>query len=69
MIRPFLADIKVQIKDILGVDVPFSPLHFLLHIPPLPVSHYECDQAFTPSVLEASSYPKPRGMDTKGVGD
>lgn len=38
VIRPFWRDINAQNKHILGLDVPFSPLHFLLHIPPLPVS-------------------------------
>lgn len=34
-------DIKAQIKEILGLGIPFSPLHFIFHITPIPVSQFK----------------------------
>lgn len=34
--RPYWEDIKSQIKEITGIDIPLSAIHFLLHIPPMP---------------------------------
>lgn len=39
-IRLFWEEIKTQIQDILGIDIPFFLLHFLFHISPMPVSQY-----------------------------
>lgn len=41
VIRPFWLDISTQIRDIMGLDVPLSLIHFLFHIPPMPVRQYK----------------------------
>lgn len=40
-IVPFWTDIKDQIKVITGIEVPLSPMHFLLHIPPISLKQYK----------------------------
>lgn len=52
MIRPYWEDIRSQIKDIMGLDVPLSPVHFLLHVPPMPVSLYK--KSVLPHLLNAA---------------
>lgn len=37
---PYWQDIRAQIKVILDIEMPDSPLEFLLHVPTIPLSHY-----------------------------
>lgn len=52
VIRPFWVDIRSQIKDILGLDIPLSPVHFDLHIPPMPIS--QSKKSVLPYLLNAA---------------
>lgn len=40
LIQPYLADIRALIREILDLDIPLSPTHFLLHVPQMPISRY-----------------------------
>lgn len=51
VIRLYWEDIKSQIKEIMGIDIPLSPVHFLLHIPPTPMSQYK--KSVLPHLLNA----------------
>lgn len=49
---PFWKDVKEQVKEILGLDIPCYPGHFLLYIPPMPLSHYK--KSALPHLLNAA---------------
>lgn len=52
MVRPYWEDIKSQIKDIMDLDIPLSPIHYLLHIPPMPITQYK--KSILPHLLNAA---------------
>lgn len=52
VICPLWSDIKDQINVVLDVDIPLSPVHFLLHIRTLLHSHYK--QSALPHLLKAA---------------
>lgn len=52
IIKPFWEDIKEQIKTILGLEVPFSPEHFILHIPASSLRQYK--KSVLPHLLNAA---------------
>lgn len=51
-LRPFWLDVRAQIKAILDVDLPDSPLEFLLHVPSTPLSQYR--KSILPHLLNAA---------------
>lgn len=57
-ISPFWSDINDQIKAVLDVDIRLSPIvHFLLHIPTLPLGHYK--QSALQHLLNVAKRPIP----------
>lgn len=52
VIKAYWVDIKAWIAQIFGINLPFSPLHFLLHAPALPLSHYK--RSTIPYLLNAA---------------
>lgn len=50
-IVPFCKDIRDQIKEVLGLNIPFSPVHFLLHVPPVPIRLFK--KSVLPHLLNA----------------
>lgn len=52
MIRSFWMEVQTTIKNALQIEIPFSPEHFLLHLPTLPLSHYK--KSALPHLLNAA---------------
>ena len=52
LVRPFWEDIRDQIKVVTGVEIPFSPKHFLLHVPTIPIQQYK--KCMLPHLLNAA---------------
>lgn len=51
-IQVFWKAVKAQITEILDIDIPLSPVHFLLHVPTVPLSQYK--QCTLPHLLNAA---------------
>lgn len=52
VIRSFWMEVQTTIKNALQIEIPFSPEHFLLHLPTLPLSHYK--KSALPHLLNAA---------------
>lgn len=65
MIVPFWTDIRARIKEILSLDIPYSSIHSLLHIPSVPVSQYK--KSMLPHLLNALKRSLPNNWKTAQI--
>lgn len=54
LVKPFWEDVRDQNKIVTGIEVPSSPKHFPLHVPPIPLLQYK--MSVLPHLLDAARH-------------